>query len=372
MGLEQEKIIAFELDFFQLKQDYSEQELTKLFSLFKELSIYNNLFLFTHNSLELASSCIREQKLNLGYLISNSGSCVYNLTTTKREKEHFLERRALELISRFGFFNNQIFVIHCSNNSFIFGLDYLAPKRKKRYSNLTQLNSLPEIKEVLEGNSVYSLEVWFEESNSSLRSAKIQDFLNKLLEFQLELNYLVIDPTIYLFPKNNSNYQVLREILECSEKEIKSNLIYSSLATPNFELAKHSHFWFSFSEFSELISRELPESQVVFFDKNSKTWVEWWEEHNYLWKENLFKLDWISRKIKKTEIVREEGKDYCFELDLSNGLLQSRAINAKLNTWGKIQKKIFGESKESLVTLFLWPEQLNSLLAPKVLKINLN
>ncbi|PYC99653.1 hypothetical protein B4U78_015275 [Microbacterium esteraromaticum] len=228
MIIEQEKIIAFELDFLQIKKDYSEEELTKLFSLLKELGIYGNLFLFTNTSLQLASNFLKEKELNIGYLISNSGTCVYNLITNKKEKESFLDQELLELIVRFSFFNNLIFVILGANQSFIFGFDYLNSEEQKIYSGLVRLKKLSQIQEVIENNSVYSLKMLFTEKKSELRIKKIHNFLIKLLELQVQIDYQVVDPAIYLFSRKHTKAQIMSEILGINEQEVSNNLIYSS------------------------------------------------------------------------------------------------------------------------------------------------
>lgn len=223
-----EKIIAFELDFLCCKKDYSVKELNNLFSLLKELGVYNNLFLFTNNSLQQSINFLREQELNIGYLVSNSGSCVYNLITNKKEKEKILGKEVLEPILRFSFFNDLIFIAHYSNQSFIYGFDYLTPEKQGTYLYFSQLKNLWEIKEVINSDSVYSLEILFEESNSELRLSKINNCLNSIKNLKVDINYLVVDPIIYLFSKNNSKLQIISEVMGANQEEISSNLIYSS------------------------------------------------------------------------------------------------------------------------------------------------
>lgn len=367
MSFEQEKIIAFELDFLQLRKDYSEEELTKLFNLLKELGIYNNLFLFTNTSLQLASNFLREQGLDMGYLISNSGTCVYNLITKRKEKESFLDKEILELIVRFSFFNNLIFVILGANQSFIFGFDYLESQEQKIYSQLVRIKNLNQIQEVIENNSVYSLKMLFAEKKPELRIQKIHNFLIKLFELQIKINYLVVDPVIYLFSKSDTKSQIISEILEIDDQEIKKNLIYSSWSIPDMQLASNSFFWLSMSEFENRIIRESPSSLVLYLSKESQVWIDWWREHDYLWKERALKLDWISRKVKKAELLNKNNN--YFELDLVNGLLKEKSMNEKSNAWEALQRKIMGTQKKKLITLFLWPEQLSSLVTTHSLKV---
>ncbi|AGX88848.1 hypothetical protein [Mycoplasma parvum] len=367
-----EKIIALEVDFFHISQTFSAEEINKFIQILYEMSIYNNLFLFTNDSYSFVLQFLQAWNLPMGYIVFNSGACIYHLASKKKIFEKFLSKNAVVKIVRFCFFRQLSVILHTSNNlSFTFGINYLdiskyrglAFKYKLLMFRYISLKTWGEIKEVLDNYSIYSIELLFNESADKSIERKMEIITKFLTHFDFKFKVFIVDSKIYFFSEENSKLEVIKKITSMSLDEIKRNLIYFSLSFPDSKLALNSYFWFSDTNFSEWINKKSEFNKPIYMPKGNIAWIDWWRENEYIWKDSLMRMDWISKKLKNIDSEKLKqpiiGNNNFYELNLKTGILSRKTLEDKEKRW--VIKKDNWKEKLSL-SLFLWPDQIDSFL----------
>ncbi|ADX98347.1 hypothetical protein [Mycoplasma suis] len=369
-----EKIISLELDFFEISQTYSEDELEKFVKMLRELSIYNNLFLFTNESYSFVTKFTENWNLPVGYIVFNSGSCVYSLAESKKQFENFLDRDSAILIARFCFFHNLSFIIHTSENiSFTFGINLLNISSFRGLSfkyhflvfQYKILKNWKSIYEVLHKYPIYSIEVLFEEKIDWFKECKMVAILQYLKSLECEFNTFETKSTIYFFSKENSKIETIQKVVsENTREEIENNLIYFSMNFPDFEFAIKTCFWFSDLKQADWITEKVADIDPIYMPRGNINWIEWWRENDYMWRHDLMKLGWIEKKIRNIdeEVIKslnyEWKNNHFFELNLKSGLLSPKPLEGVERRW--VIKRDDALEKSSIF-LFLWPDQISNI-----------
>ncbi|AFO52433.1 hypothetical protein MHLP_04265 [Candidatus Mycoplasma haematolamae str. Purdue] len=368
-----EKIVAFQIDFFRLSNELTREELTETFQLLREISIYNQLFFFTNSPCDFTIKFIRDWELPLGYLIFNSGACVYSIAAQKKVAEVFLDSEIAKSILKASLINNLSFVIHTSSNkSFVQGLNYLNLSKyrgfdyqyKLVFAEYEKLNTWEEITFVINQYQIYSIEVLFFESQENLRREQISSFLGNLNSIHSNFRFCLEESTIHLFSKSNSKIKTVSQVLQVPKALVWKNLIYSSITYPDFKFAENAYFWLCNHRFSRSID-ERGLTHKVIFSTEKALWVDWWRENDYIWRENYTQLDWIFKHIKRIDLGKSKKEEIgnCFDLDLKTGTLSTKILNERERLWEK--KLPTQKTSDQLLTVFLWHEHIQELLRPK-------
>ncbi|CCE67019.1 HAD hydrolase family protein [Candidatus Mycoplasma haematominutum] len=370
MTSKNEKIIALDLDLFKSSQEYTQKEIKEIGNLLHEMSVYNNLFLFTDNSFSLAREIVGEWNLSLGYLVINSGACVYDIAAKKKLYENFLDIYIAKFILRLSFVRNYSFVVHTASDiSFTYGINFITSSKYRGMNYQFQLISPDykklqdwfDIETLFQQHFIYSIEVFFDEFDVDLRRDKMSELLSNLAEFGIKFSSFTTEYTIYFFSKNNLKVKAMQKVLKVSPDYIYKNSMYYSLTFPDWTIAPKAFFWLTDERWTEMIQDEIEEPQVIFLSSSPKLWVKWWKQHKYVWQDDFLGFEQLNKRIKKIDFskTKNRGNNYrnnCFEFNLETGVLSSREINEEKRRW-KWDKG--STTDKSLIKLFfLWPEQL--------------
>ncbi|MDE6476692.1 MAG: HAD hydrolase family protein, partial [Mycoplasmoidaceae bacterium] len=95
----------------------------KLSRIMKNISLYQYFVIVSHSSLKVLKKIIADAKINLGYIVSDSGARIYNISTKKIIYEKHIEKNDVLGISHCLTMSDVLQLVSIANNEFIYSFD---------------------------------------------------------------------------------------------------------------------------------------------------------------------------------------------------------------------------------------------------------
>lgn len=197
----------------------------KLSRIMKNISLYQYFVIVSHSSLKVLKKIVNDAKISLGYIVSDSGARIYNISTKKVIFEKHIERNDVLGISHCLTMSDLLQLISISNNEFIYSFDPMNEYifSKMHYINSNNVSTYGKFKELLEKNSVFSFLCF--QRNSLDFSQKFANFNNVSSDWNVNVSRLG-DSSFVVYHKDASKYKAILKIMESKKISNFQNVYY--------------------------------------------------------------------------------------------------------------------------------------------------
>lgn len=283
------KMIIIDVDFNRINTDHADN-FNKMQNVLNKISGYQNLILVTNENLKDCVNYLNDLGLRTGYLVSNSGSVIYNIGASKtlfEKKISFLDAQSIAHIATM---KDLLLIINDRNgdkisykinewNNKIISNQLLGTKKE----SVKICETYPEFINHLETMNINSIEIFLPSNKNEVRDKKINDFFLEITRV-VEVDLFWLDKQLFVTPKNATRLHALVKISKQLNLDLGTSGLYVGAVSFYNKLVNYCYFCATsravFNNCKDLLTGKLP---TIFYDNGINSWINWLDSYDYLW-----------------------------------------------------------------------------------------